>query len=278
MSASMESRLLRDSSEMVVVGGIRGEIEFGEGLSCRLLVIILQLFAQGKSWLQLSETLPQVCSILSLFTYVQLFASSALQELSDKKDLVHRDISYNNVLLLELEDGDSDNLCSGLLIDFEYAASRSLSRGLAAGSRTVRNLFLCHLQSSSICITGNGIIYGNWTSYEEAGDMPYPSTRSRIPLFVLDYLCTNLSGPGAIRTQDELQLHSIIPLLAWFKVSSTLHQIGIHKIGTLCTLKSNILDHFAPYFNELKPCISISSKQFMAIAYQDPLRTSHMMK
>jgi hypothetical protein len=73
--------------------------------------------------------------------------------------------------------------------------------------------------------------------------------------FVLVYLCTNLSGPGAIRTQDELQLHSTIPLSAWFKVSSTLHQIGIHKIGTLCTLESNILNRFAPYFDELKPCV-----------------------
>jgi hypothetical protein len=90
-----------------------------------------------------------------------IFASSALQELSAKKDLVHRDISYNNVLLLELEDGDSDDLRPGLLIDFEYAASRSLSRALAAGSRTVRKIFPCHLQSSSICITGNGTIYGN---------------------------------------------------------------------------------------------------------------------
>ena len=74
--------------------------------------------------------------------------------------------------------------------------------------------------------------------------------------FVLVYLCTNLSGPGAIRTQDELRVHSTIPLSAWFRVSSTLHQIGLHKIGTLCTFESSILNRFAPYFNELKPCIS----------------------
>jgi hypothetical protein len=83
------------------------------------------------------------------------------KELSTERDLVHRDISYNNVLLLESEDGDPNDLRSGLLIDLEYAASRSLSRAFAPGSRTVRDLFPRYFQFSSICITGNCAIYGS---------------------------------------------------------------------------------------------------------------------
>lgn len=94
--------------------------------------------------------------------------------------------------------------------------------------------------------------------------------------FVLVYLCTNLSGPGAIRTQDELQLHSTIPLSAWYKVSSTLHQIGIHKIGTMCTFESNILHRFAPYFNELKPCVRLLYKAIYGDRYPGcPSNVSH---
>ena len=73
--------------------------------------------------------------------------------------------------------------------------------------------------------------------------------------FVLIYICTNLSGPGTIWTWEELQMHSSIPLSAWFKASSSLHQIRIAKSGALCDIKTNILKPFAPYFEDLKPCI-----------------------
>ena len=73
--------------------------------------------------------------------------------------------------------------------------------------------------------------------------------------FVLIYICTNLSGPGTIRTREELQVHSSIPLSAWFKASSSLHQVGIAKAGALCDIDMNILEPFAPYFENLKPCI-----------------------
>jgi hypothetical protein len=93
--------------------------------------------------------------------------------------------------------------------------------------------------------------------------------------FVLVYICTNLSGPGTIRTQAELKLHSTIPLSAWFKVSSTLHQIGIHKIGSLHTLDSSILRRFAPYFDELKPCVRQLFKAIYGNLPGTPSKVTH---
>jgi hypothetical protein len=80
--------------------------------------------------------------------------------------------------------------------------------------------------------------------------------------FVLIYICTNLSGPGTIRTRQELDVISSIPLSAWFKASSSLREVGIAKAGALCDIETNILKSFAPYFEDLKPSIG---KLFEAI-------------
>lgn len=74
--------------------------------------------------------------------------------------------------------------------------------------------------------------------------------------FVLIYICTNLSGPDAVRTREELKVHSSIPLCEWFNVSASLRQIGTYKAGALCQFDESILKCFAPYFDDLKPCIS----------------------
>lgn len=73
--------------------------------------------------------------------------------------------------------------------------------------------------------------------------------------FVLIYLCTNLSGPGTIRSKIDLLEHSTIPLSTWFRASSSLHEIGISKAGAFCAFEENILKCFSPYFEDLKPCI-----------------------
>ena len=74
-------------------------------------------------------------------------SSLALKTLATAKDLVHRDISYNNVLLLDRDPtaGDSDdNHRRGLLIDLEYAASMVTAQAMAPGRRTVSTLFLSY--------------------------------------------------------------------------------------------------------------------------------------
>lgn len=66
-----------------------------------------------------------------------------LKTLATDKKLVHRDISYNNILLHEpqdgndKEDGKEDNHRRGLLIDLEYAASLGTPQSTSPGRRTV---------------------------------------------------------------------------------------------------------------------------------------------
>ena len=85
--------------------------------------------------------------------------------------------------------------------------------------------------------------------------------------FVLIYICTNLSGPSVVRSVEELSKLSSIPLSAWFRPSFSLHDIGIAKAGALCLFEENILTPFAPYFNDLKPCVM---KLFKEIYGQNP--------
>ena len=73
--------------------------------------------------------------------------------------------------------------------------------------------------------------------------------------FVLIYICTNLSGPGAVQTQEELHQFSSIPLSSWFKTSNSLCAIGTAKLGAMCELDLLILTFFVPYFKDLKECV-----------------------
>jgi hypothetical protein len=69
-------------------------------------------------------------------------SSLVLKILATEKQLVHRDISYNNILLLEPKDGDGkEENRRGLLIDLEYAATIVTAQGMASGRRTVSTLF-----------------------------------------------------------------------------------------------------------------------------------------
>jgi serine/threonine protein kinase len=63
----------------------------------------------------------------------------ALKTLATEKKLVHRDISYNNILLQEPQDGDDkhEGYRCGLLIDLEYAASLVTAQTTSPGRRTV---------------------------------------------------------------------------------------------------------------------------------------------
>jgi serine/threonine protein kinase len=169
--------------------------------------------------------------------------------------LIHRDVSYNNILLLDPEDRNSGEFRSGLLIDFEYATSQSKSRALAPGSRTVRIVFLT-ISHSHLSISQGTAPFMAIQLLMKKSKMRHASHHDLESLFfVLIYICTNLSGPGTIRTREELQLHSSIPVSAWFKTSYSLRQVGIAKAGAFCQFEDNILKPFAPYFEDLKPCI-----------------------
>ena len=94
---------------------------------------------------------------------------SALKALSERKDIVHRDISYTNILVLEVDvvgqeaanEGPVEVIHPGLLIDFEYAAHLSDAYAMLPGRCTIRvpfppfhSAFLMHL-AGYITIHGN---------------------------------------------------------------------------------------------------------------------------
>lgn len=82
-----------------------------------------------------------------------------LKTLAIDKSLVHRDISYNNILLYEPQDRDvkQEGHRRGLLIDLEYATSLN-SQSSAPGRRTVSANFSVFHNSNSLL--GNSAFHG----------------------------------------------------------------------------------------------------------------------
>lgn len=79
-------------------------------------------------------TLSLVCRLPNDFSIFSIILLTAHRDLCVKK-ILHRDISYNNILL-------NNDICNseerpGLLIDFDYAAHVGDAMGSAFGTRTV---------------------------------------------------------------------------------------------------------------------------------------------
>ena len=73
--------------------------------------------------------------------------------------------------------------------------------------------------------------------------------------YVLIYLCINLKGPqNQIHTADNLSFSSF-PVAEWFSAEGSFTHLGHMKLSHLQTFETSVLDFFAPYFNDLKPCI-----------------------
>ena len=72
--------------------------------------------------------------------------------------------------------------------------------------------------------------------------------------FVLVYLCTNLSGPGAPRLLEEIQKLKSLPITAWFSPTLSIQQLGIDKLGDMLLFDQRILPYFSPYFQDLQHC------------------------
>jgi serine/threonine protein kinase len=96
---------------------------------------------------------------------------SALKGLFEKKDIVHCDISYSNILLLKPEvnevkeevdnEGPLEVFCPGLIIDFEYAAHLSEAYAMSPGRRTVHIPFPPFYSALLIHLAGYIAVHGN---------------------------------------------------------------------------------------------------------------------
>jgi hypothetical protein len=73
--------------------------------------------------------------------------------------------------------------------------------------------------------------------------------------YVLVFICTNLEGPGAVRSLDDLLEFTSLPMAAWFVAEASYESLGTNKLGLAHAFEKRIVDRFAPYFTDLKPCI-----------------------
>ena len=68
-------------------------------------------------------------------SYLLCLHSATAHKACCEKGILHRDISFNNILLVRYENESPHKLRQGMLIDFDYAASKS--QEMAIGQRTV---------------------------------------------------------------------------------------------------------------------------------------------
>ena len=74
--------------------------------------------------------------------------------------------------------------------------------------------------------------------------------------YVLIYLCINLKGPqNRIRNLDDLSSFTSFPVAEWFSAKGSFARLGRTKLSHLQTFETSVLDFFAPYFDDLKPCV-----------------------
>lgn len=92
------------------------------------------------------------------------FDCIAHQEISTHRNTVHRDISYNNIMLFNHED-PTTKLRKGLLIDFDYAAKIMDKGKVSPGKRTARTSLLIHYHCYSHLIFREPLLSWHWICY-----------------------------------------------------------------------------------------------------------------
>ena len=96
--------------------------------------------------------------ITANFDYIALYL------ISTDHNTVHRDISYNNVMLFNTQDTKT-MLRRGLLIDFDYAAKINDKGKGSPGDRTVRTSLSIHYHGYSNLLFREPLLSWHWISY-----------------------------------------------------------------------------------------------------------------
>lgn len=71
--------------------------------------------------------------------------------------------------------------------------------------------------------------------------------------YILLHICTSLVGPHKQMRRPKKKGDRSIPMLGWFNHMSSYDRLGRDKHGQLAAFEHNILNHFTPYFDPLKP-------------------------
>ncbi|KZT29134.1 hypothetical protein NEOLEDRAFT_1086095 [Neolentinus lepideus HHB14362 ss-1] len=158
-------------------------------------------------------------------------AITAHRDLLDLAGILHRDISLNNIMLIDMSDGSR----KGLLIDLDYAAVYPEPENPAPGfaARTGTTPFMaCDLLSA------NGPVR----------HQPHWDLESF--LYVLIWICMVYSGPNNKRRNFDLGKSR---LAGW--TGGSFSVISERKSGTMGRLFEKLLGGFPSYFADLKDCV-----------------------
>ena len=83
----------------------------------------------------------------------------------------------------------------------------------------------------------------------------HPAHNLNSLFYVLTFICTNLTGPNTPCSLDELLNFSSLPMAAWFMPDTSFEGLATSKLGIAHAFESRIVDHFSPYFTDIKPCV-----------------------
>ncbi|KAF8808704.1 hypothetical protein BYT27DRAFT_7337683 [Phlegmacium glaucopus] len=174
--------------------------------------------------------------ILALIDIVEV-----LKCLYERHQMLHRDISPNNLMLIRPNlEGEVRH---GLLIDFDYAALiKALgSRAISAGFRTGTPPFMAI----------------DLMLHRDEPDKPFcHELRHDLEsiLYVILWICTSMDGPGIERRVVDPRFMDL-PLRMWFDKDANIQNLGYLKLGHIVDAERAILNNFPPFWNSFKPFV-----------------------
>jgi serine/threonine protein kinase len=195
-----------------------------------------------------------------------------LKHLHEHHQMLHRDISPNNLLLIRpnAEGGER----SGMLIDFDYAALiQALSLSIDFnGFRTVRLIDTFHVSMLLLILdhffqgTPPFMAIDLMLHRDDPDKFFHHELRHDLEsiLYVILWICTSMEGPGIERRVVDPRFMDV-PLRMWFDKDANLQNLGYLKLGHIIDYERAILSNFTPFWNFLKPFI----KQLLTAFFPD---------
>jgi hypothetical protein len=163
----------------------------------------------------------------------------AHQHLCTEKKILHRDISYNNIMLYHSPDS-ANGLRKGLLIDFDYALPLDNSCTYSVGDRTGTGPFM----ALEVLKNADG---------EQTQQKPCHDLESIF--YVLLYICMKLKGPNNTKRTPEDDKNISMTIDTWFAPGMSFRDLRDKKIGQLWEFETRFVRKFMPYFFDLKVCM-----------------------
>ncbi|KAJ7883300.1 hypothetical protein B0H13DRAFT_1721285 [Mycena leptocephala] len=167
----------------------------------------------------------------------------AHRDLSQKANILHRDISMNNIMLVPSpQTWKSADL---------PPTSPSLAALAGSHPLDISSAGTLPFMAIDILADGEGL-----PAHEPKHDL-------ESLLYVLIWVCVHYAGPGDVERQN-FNIHNS-PLRHWVK-GDDYTAIGLVKDSAMRNTKfwkRNVLDSFAPYFEPLKPCASSWRQLFL---------------